>query len=86
MGLWLRGCGRGLLESYRVAKVLELGDEMPGAPGGVLATDEVVVAEILEDLAGAEEVPDELDQRVRDGDGRFVGAAPASDLTYWAPK
>ena len=85
---WLRGwlCGyrRRCGEGDGVAEVFELGDEPACLAFGILAFGEVVVAEVLEHLAGAQEMPDELDQRVSDGDGCFVGPAAAGDRRYWA--
>ena len=58
----LRGCGR--LQGDLEAELFELGDEPAGSPVGVFAREEVVIAKVFVDLAGAEEMPDELDQRV----------------------
>lgn len=63
----LRGCGR--LQGDLEAELFELGDEPAGSPVGVFAREEVVIAEVFVDLAGAEEMPDEVDQRVGDGHG-----------------
>jgi hypothetical protein len=76
----LCGYAWGRFERDRVAELFELGHETTCSSFGVLAVGEVVVAEILEDLAGAEQVPDEFDQRMRDGDGGLVRAAAAGDL------
>jgi hypothetical protein len=51
------------LERDRVAEFFELRDETTRSSFGVLTVGEVVVAEILEDLAGAQQVPDQFDQR-----------------------
>jgi hypothetical protein len=72
--LWqLRGCGR--LQGDFEAELLELGDEPAGSSLRVFARDEVVVAEVLVDLAGAEQMLDEFDQRVGDGHRCLVRAA-----------
>ena len=68
-------------ERDRVAELLELDHEATRSSFGILTVGEVVVAEILEHLAGAEQVPGEFDQRMRDGDGGLVRAATAGDLT-----
>ena len=46
----------------------------------VTATLEVIVAEIVEALAGAEHVPEQVTQAVGDGDGGLVRASPFGDL------
>jgi hypothetical protein len=76
----------GVLQGDFESELFELGDEIACSPLRVLAGAEVVVAEIVEQLAGAEQVPDELDQGVGDGDGSFVGAAAARDLTVLGPE
>jgi hypothetical protein len=58
---WLGGDLGGGFQGDREAERLELGDEATGLAFGVLAGGEVVVAEIFEHLARAEEMPDELD-------------------------
>ena len=71
----------GCLQGDGEAELFELGDEAARSPLGVLAGGEVVVAEVLEHLGGAEQVPDQLDQGVGDGDGCLVRAAASRDLT-----
>ena len=68
-----------VLEGHGEAELFELGDETACSPFRVLSFGEVV-AHVLAHLAGAEQMPDQLDQRVRDGDGRFVRSAASSDL------
>ena len=77
---WLGGYLGGCFEGDREPERLELRDEATGLAFGILAFGEVVVAEIFEHLAGAEEMPDELDQRVGNGDSCSVGSATAGDL------
>ena len=81
--MWDRLCGDGggRCEGDGVAEVFELGDEAAGLAFGVAPSGEVVIAEVLEYLTGAQEMPHQLDERVGDGDGRLVGPATASDLT-----
>jgi hypothetical protein len=62
------------------AELLELGDEAAGLAFWVAAALEVVVAEVMEALAGRELVPDEIAQAVRYGDSGLVRAAPLGDL------
>lgn len=76
---------RGCCDGDGVAEILELGEEPAGLPLGVLARLEVVLAEVLEHLAGAQQVPDQLDQRVRDGDS-LSGPRQRAIWRYWAPK
>jgi hypothetical protein len=76
----LRGCGGSGLEGDGEAEIFELRDQTTRASLGVLSVGEVVLAEVLVHLAGTEQVPDEFDQRVRDGDGRLVRPAAARDL------
>ncbi|MGZ6575063.1 MAG: hypothetical protein ACXVHJ_29060 [Solirubrobacteraceae bacterium] len=45
-----------------VSEVFELGDKPAGSPFWVLAPGEVVVAEVFEHLACAQEMPNEFDQ------------------------
>jgi hypothetical protein len=59
-----------------VSERLELADESPGRPVGVLL-DEVVAAEVVVDLTGGEHVPDGGEDRVADGRDGFVVAAAA---------
>jgi hypothetical protein len=59
-GLCGEGCG--CLQGDVEAEFFELGDQTAGSPFWVLAAGEVVVAEVGEELAGAEQVPDEFDQ------------------------
>ena len=74
VGRWLCADGGRCCDGDGVAELFELGDEPAGLPLGVLARREVVVAEVLEHLAGAQQMPDQLDQRVGDGDGCLVRA------------
>src|SRR5512147_2920114 len=76
-------CGRGgdCLQGDFEAELLELADETTGSSLRVFAGSEVVVTKVLVDLSGAEQVPDERDQRVGDSHGRLIRTAAASDLT-----
>ena len=76
----LRGGRWGGLKGDGEAELFELGDETACSPFRILSFGEVVLAHVLVHLAGAEQMPDQLDQRVRDGDGRLVRSAAASDL------
>src|SRR5680860_273556 len=74
------GGGRGL-DVYGVAELLELVEEPPGFALGVAAALEVVGAEVVEDLAGAHDVPDDVEEAVGNRDHRLVRASPACDPT-----
>lgn len=63
-----------------MAEGLELVDQTAGLTLWVAATLVVVDAEILEHLAGGEQVPDHVGEAVRDRDGGLVGASPVGDL------
>ena len=76
----LRGGRWGGLKGHGEAKLFELGDETACSPFRILAFGEVVLTHVLIHLAGVEQVPDQLDQRVRDRDGRLVRSAAAGDL------
>ena len=72
-------CGGG--ERDRVSELFELSYEAMRLAFGVLTGCEVVVAEVVEAFSGGEEMPDHVEQAVRDGDGRLVRASSAGDLT-----
>ena len=76
----LCGDGGGSFQGDGVAELFELGDQATRLALRVLSFGEVVIAEVLEHLAGAQEMPHQLDQCVGDGDGCFVGATTAGDL------
>jgi hypothetical protein len=82
--MWNRLCGDGggRCEGDGVAEVFELGDEAAGLAFGVTPSGEVVIAEVLEYLTGAQEMPHQLDERVGDGDGRLVEFRAPDDLVF----
>jgi hypothetical protein len=81
----LRGCGGSGLEGDGETEIFELRDQTTRASLGVLSVGEVVLAEVLVHLAGTEQVPDEFDQRVRDGDGRLV-VERSSNPAWWCSR
>jgi len=68
-----------------VAEALELGDESFGESFGV-AFAKVVTAEVVVELAGAQHVPDDADDRVLDGARAFLWPRRGLSLAYWAAR
>ena len=64
----------------REAEVLELAHQALRLAFGVASSLEVVVAQVLEHFASAEEVPDQLDQAMGDSHCRLVRPAAPGDL------
>ena len=78
----MRLCGwvLGWRESDLEAESFELGDQVTGLVLRVVTALEVVVAQVVEALAGAEHVPDEVKEAVRDGHRGLVRPSAFSDL------
>src|SRR5438093_12337137 len=62
-----------------VAQLFELADEASGFALRIAEALEVVAAQIVVALTGAEEAPDEVAQAVGHGNGGLVRAAPLGD-------